>query len=246
MKTVIVTGGSRGIGKAIVKAFAKAGYNVILNYNLSEQSAKEIVKDLADCDGVVEMFKADVTSREEVNQMVEYAVKEFGKIDVVVNNAGISNVGLFQDVSEEDFEKIMNVNLKGAFNVTQEALRANMLNEKNGTIINISSIWGITGGSCEVIYSASKAGLIGMTKALAKELAPSNITVNAVAPGSVATDMIQKQYSKEELEEFVKEEIPMKRLGTPEEIASLVLFLASEEAKYITGQIISPNGGLVV
>ena len=121
-----------------------------------------------------------------------------------------------------------------------------MLNEKNGTIINISSIWGITGGSCEVVYSASKAGLIGMTKALAKELAPSNITVNAVAPGSVATDMILKQYSKEEISEMVENDIPMKRLGTPEEIAAIVLFLASEEAKYITGQVISPNGGLVV
>lgn len=246
MKTVIVTGGSRGIGKAIVTAFANAGYNVVLNYNLSEQSAKNILKDLEGCKGVVEMYKADVTSREEISGMVEYAVKEFGKIDVIVNNAGISNVGLFQDVTDEDFNKIIDVNLKGTFNVTQEALIQNMLKEKSGTIINISSIWGITGGSCEVIYSASKAGVIGMTKALAKELAPSNITVNAVAPGMIGTDMIYKQYTKNEIDDIVKKDIPMGRMGTPEEIAEIVLFLASDSAKFVTGQVISPNGGALV
>ena len=227
MKTVLVTGGSRGIGKAIVYAFANAGYNVLLNYNRSEQSAKDIVNDLKDCTGVVEMFKADVTNREEVNAMVEYAVKEFGGIE------------------EEEWKRVIDVNLTGVFNVTQSALKQGMLSKKDGAIVNISSIWGITGGSCEVAYSASKAGVIGFTKGLAKELAPSNITVNTIAPGAIATDMIVKEYSEKDIE-IIKSEIPMGRLGTPEEIAKLVLYLASDDARYITGQVISPNGGSVI
>lgn len=245
MKTVLVTGGSRGIGKSIVYAFASAGYNVILNYNLSEQSAKDILNDLKDCTGIIEMYKADVSVREEVDAMVEYVVKEFGKIDVVINNAGISHVGLFTELKEDDWQKILNVNLTGVYNVTQTALNQGMLKEKDGAIINISSIWGITGASCEVAYSASKAGVIGLTKALAKELAPSNITVNTIAPGTIATDMMYKTYSAEEVKQMEKE-IPMRRLGTPSEIASLALYLSSDNARYITGQVISPNGGLVI
>lgn len=245
MKTVLVTGGSRGIGKAIVYAFANAGYNVILNYNQSEQSAREIVKDLEDCKGIVEMYKADVSNREEVDAMVEYVAHEFENIDVVVNNAGVSHVGLFQDIEEEDWKRVIDVNLTGVFNVTQSALRQDMLNKKNGTIINISSIWGITGASCEVAYSASKAGVVGFTKGLAKELAPSNITVNTIAPGAIATDMIYKEYSEKDIEEIEKN-IPMGRLGTPIEIANLALYLASDNARYITGQVISPNGGMVI
>ena len=245
MKTVLVTGGSRGIGKAIVYAFANAGYNVILNYNQSEQSAREIVKDLEDCKGIVEMYKADVSNREEVDAMVEYVAHEFENIDVVVNNAGVSHVGLFQDIEEEDWKKVIDVNLTGVFNVTQSALRQDMLNKKNGTIINISSIWGITGASCEVAYSASKAGVVGFTKGLAKEIAPSNITVNTIAPGAIATDMIYKEYSEKDIEEIEKN-IPMGRLGTPVEIANLALYLASDNARYITGQVISPNGGMVI
>ncbi len=245
MKTALVTGGSRGIGKAIVYAFANAGYNVILNYNSSEQSAKEIVKDLADCTGIVEMFKADVSNRDEVDAMVEYAVKEFGGIDVLVNNAGISQVGLFTDLEFEEWSKVLNVNLTGVFNVTQSALRQGMLSKKDGVIINISSIWGITGGSCEVAYSAAKAGVIGLTKSLAKELAPSNITVNAIAPGAIATDMIYKEYSEKDIE-LIEKDIPMGRLGTPIEIANLALYLASDNARYMTGQVLSPNGGSVI
>ena len=245
MKTVIVTGGSRGIGKAIVYAFANAGYNVILNYNQSEQSAKNIVDDLKDCKGVVEMFKADVSKREEVKAMIEYVNKEFGGIDVVVNNAGISHVGLFDEITEEEFRRVIDVNLMGVFNVTQSALKESMLSKKDGVIINISSIWGISGASCEVAYSASKAGVIGLTKGLAKELAPSNITVNAIAPGAIATDMIYKEYSEEEIE-AIEKDIPMGRLGTPIEIANLALYLASDNARYITGQVISPNGGMVI
>ena len=245
MKTVIVTGGSRGIGKAIVYAFANAGYNVILNYNQSEQSAKNIVEDLKECKGIVEMFKADVSRRDEVDAMIEYVNKEFGGIDVVVNNAGISHVGLFDEITEEEFRKVMDVNLMGVFNVTQSALKECMLSKKEGVIINISSIWGISGASCEVAYSASKAGVIGLTKGLAKELAPSNITVNAIAPGAIATDMIYKEYSEQEITQIEKD-IPMGRLGTPVEIANLALYLASDNARYITGQVISPNGGMVI
>ena len=245
MKTVIVTGGSRGIGKAIVYAFANAGYNVILNYNLSEQSARNIVEDLKDCTGIVEMFKADVSKRDEVDSMIEYANKEFGGVDVIVNNAGISHVGLFTDITEEEFRHVIDVNLTGVFNVTQSALNECMLNKKNGTIINISSIWGITGSSCEVAYSASKAGVIGLTKGLAKELAPSNITVNTIAPGAIATDMIYKEYTEEEIS-MIEKDIPMGRLGSPIEIANLALYLASDNARYITGQVISPNGGMVI
>lgn len=245
MKTVIVTGGSRGIGKAIVYAFANAGYNVILNYNQSEQSAKNIVEDLKDCKGVVEMFRADVSKREDVDAMVEYVNKEFGGIDVVVNNAGISHVGLFDEITEEEFRRVLDVNLMGVFNVTQSALKECMLSKKDGVIINISSVWGISGASCEVAYSASKAGVIGLTKGLAKELAPSNITVNAIAPGAIATDMIYKEYSEEEID-TIEKDIPMGRLGTPIEIANLALYLASDNARYITGQVISPNGGMVI
>ena len=245
MKTVLVTGGSRGIGKAIVYAFAKEGYNVILNYNSSDQSARDIVEDLKNCDGVVEMFKADISNRDEVNSMMEYAVKEFGKIDVLVNNAGICNVKLFTEITEQDWENIMQVNLKGVFNVTQAALRYSMIKEKDGSIINISSIDGIAGSSCEVAYSTSKAGVIGFTKALAKELALSNITVNAVAPGAINTDMLRKNYSMEDLA-LTKSMIHMERFGRPEEVAELVMFLAGEGARYITGQVISPNGGLLI
>lgn len=245
MKTVLVTGGSRGIGKAIVYAFAKEGYNVILNYNSSVQSAKNIVEDLKDCPGIVEMYKADVSVRDEVNAMMEYTVREFGKIDVLVNNAGICDVCLFSEMSQEAWNNIMKVNLDGVFNVTQAALRYSMIKEKDGAIINISSIDGVSGSSCEVAYSASKAGVIGLTKALSKELAMSNITVNAVAPGAINTDMLRQNYSKEDLA-LTKSQIPMERFGRAEEVADLVLFLASDKARYITGQVISPNGGLVV
>lgn len=245
MKTVLVTGGAKGIGKAIVYKFADAGYNVILNYNSSFESAKKISKELENCTGIVEPYKADVTSREEVDKMVEYTFKEYGNIDILVNNAGISNICMFQDVDDENFDKIISVNLKGTFNVTQSVLKNGMLQQKQGSIINISSIWGVTGGSCETIYSASKAGVIGLTKALAKELAQSGINVNAVAPGAVKTDMITKNYSKSEIDEFVSE-IPMMRMAEPEEIASTVFFLAQENSRYITGQVISPNGGSVI
>ena len=244
-RTVLVTGAARGIGKKIAEIFAQNGYNVLINYNNSEKMAEVTYKNMQEKGYNVKLFKADVSNREEVIAMVEYCLKEFGAIDVIVNNAGITSTNLFSDITVEKWNRIIDVNLNGTFNVTQEALKRYMLGNKNGAIINISSVDGIVGAACEVAYSASKSAIIGMTKALAKELALSNITVNVVAPGAISTDMLNDNYSEEDLE-IVKEEIPMKRFGTTEEIANLVCFLASDKARYITGQVISPNGGSVI
>ena len=176
--------------------------------------------------------------------MIEFCVSRFDSIDVLVNNSGICEYKLFTDITNEDFINMLNVNVIGNFNITQSALKHYMLNKKDGVIINISSIWGMVGASLEVNYSTSKAAIIGMSKALAKELAPSNIRVNVVAPGAIKTDMM-KDLSKEDIEEFRKE-IPLERIGEVEDISGVVLFLASDKATYITGQVISPNGGIVI
>ena len=176
--------------------------------------------------------------------MVDYVIGTFGNIDVLINNAGISEYKLFTDITQEDMEKMVNVNILGVFNTTQSVLKKSMLSRKDGTIINISSIWGMVGASLEVAYSTTKAAIIGMSKALAKELAPWNITVDVVAPGAISTDMISS-LSKEDLE-VLKEEIPLGKIGNVEDVAASVKFLASYEARYITGQVISPNGGLVI
>ena len=235
MKTVLVTGAAKGIGKEIAVKFAKNGYNVFVSYNTSIDKALELAEKYDN----ITVIKADVTKKDELLNLIN----QVGEIDILVNNAGISDIKLFTDVTDEDFEKMMNVNFKSAFCLSQMVLPY-MINKKNGRIINISSIWGICGASCEVLYSASKAALIGMTKALAKELAPSGITVNAVAPGVIKTDMM-KCFTEEEIKD-IEYDIPLGRMGTPEEIAETVFFLASENASYITGQVISPNGGYVV
>lgn len=239
MKNVLVTGGSRGIGKAIVCKFAEEGYNVLLNYNKSETNANEISSKYPN----VKIFRADISNRDDVEAMYRYSKEVFGDINIVVNNAGVSNVNLFQDVAIEEWNRVIGVNLTGAFNVTQVFL-PDMLSKKSGNIINISSIWGMVGASCEVIYSASKAGIIGLTKALAKEVGPSNINVNCIAPGPIMTDMISS-YSLEELDKLT-EETPLKRIGSSEDIANITFFLASDEASYFTGQVLSPNGGWVI
>lgn len=244
-KTVVVTGGARGIGKEIVKKFAQKGYNVLINYNKSSKMAELLCLDMQKQGYNVKTYKANISIRDEVNGMIKYCLDEFKSIDVVVNNAGITDTNIFTDISETKWNEIIDTNLNGVFNVTQEALKKYMISKKEGAIINISSIDGISGASCEVAYSASKAAIIGMTKALAKELAMSNITVNAIAPGAIITDMLEDNYTEEDLE-IVKEEIPMKRFGRPEEIAELVYFIASDKARYITGQVISPNGGSVI
>ncbi len=241
MKTVIVTGGSRGIGEAIVRLLAEKDYNIILNYNKSEEKAKQIQNELKQKGKNIEIFKADVSKREEVKKLILFTIEKFKIIDVLINNAGISQTKLFTDISDEEWNNMVQTNLNSVFYCTQEVLPT-MINNKNGCIINISSIWGITGASCEVSYSVAKAGIDGMTKALAKELGPSNIRVNSIAPGIIDTDM-NKEYTKEEIEE-IKNEIPLGRIGKAIDVARCVNWLVEDE--YTTGQIISPNGGWLI
>lgn len=238
MKTVIVTGGSRGIGAAIVEELASNNYNIVLNYNNSEQSAKQIQNELQENGINIEIFKADVSKRDEVKELIDFTIKKYNNIDVLINNAGIDQIKLFMDTTDEDWKNIIQTNLTSVFYCSQEVLK-NMIHNKNGCIINISSIWGITGASCEVAYSASKAAIDGMTKALAKEMGPSNIRINSIAPGFVETDM-NKNIPEEEIEE-IKNEIPLGRISKPEEITKSIKWLIEDE--YVTGQIISVNGG---
>lgn len=241
MKTIIVTGGSRGIGASIVKELANKDYNIVLNYNNSEKQAKQIQKELLEKNIKIEIFKADVSKREDVKDLVKFALEKFKTIDVLINNAGIDQVKMFMDITDEDWNKMIQTNLNSVFYCTQEVLPT-MIHNKNGNIINISSIWGITGASCEVHYSVAKAGIDGMTKALAKELGPSNIRVNSIAPGAILTDM-NSGYTNEEIKDM-ESQIPLGRLGNSIEIAKCVNWLI--EDNYTTGQIISPNGGWVI
>ena len=242
-RTVLVTGASRGIGKSIATLFAENNYNVLINYNKSEEEAMDLYNSLKSKGYSVDVYKADVSKKEEVNMMINYCIGKFEKIDVLINNAGISKTNLFTDISYEEWDEVMATNLNGVFYTTKKALQY-MIPEMSGKIINISSIWGMVGGSFEVHYSASKAAVIGMTKALAKELGPSNIQVNCIAPGVIQTDMLNN-VSQETLE-MLREETPLMKLGTVEDIAHTALFLASENANFITGQVISPNGGFVI
>ena len=237
-KVVLVTGGSRGIGAEIVKLLAKSGHTVILNYNKSEDCAKSVENELKNLGYTVDIFKADVSKKEEAESLIKFVLEKYGRIDVLVNNAGISQTKLFTDITDEDWQNMMDNNLNSAFYCTRETVK-NMIHNKQGLIINMSSIWGVTGASCEVHYSTAKAGLIGFTKALAKELGPSNIRVNAIAPGIIDTDMC-KEYSAEEKEK-IKEEIPLERIGTAENIAKCVKWLIEDD--YVTGEVISINGG---
>ena len=240
-KIAIVTGASRGIGREIAKELAESGITVIANYNKSEEEAKKLQQELEEQNFKLEIFKADVSKREDVKKLVEYTIEKHGKIDILINNAGISEYKLFTDETDEDWNKLINTNLYSAFAMSQEVI-PNMVHNKKGCIINISSIWGIVGGSLEVLYSISKAGLDGMTKALAKELGPSNIRVNSIAPGMINTKMNSK-FTEKEIEE-IKEEIPLERLGDPQDIAKCIKWLIDDN--YTTGQVISINGGWVI
>lgn len=237
----IVTGGAKGIGKAIVEMLAKKGIKVVLNYRNSEEQAKSVKEELKNQGYEVEICKADVSKREEVQKLVDFTHNTFGQIDLLVNNAGIDKWQLFTDITDENWNEMISNNLNSVFYMSQEAVK-DMIKNKTGCIINISSIWGITGASCEVAYSVTKAAIDGLTKSLAKELAPSGIRVNSVAPGAIMTDM-NKNLTKDEIED-VNEQIPLGKFGKPEDIAKCVSWLVEDE--YTTGQVISPNGGWVI
>lgn len=242
-KTAIVTGGARGIGRAICIALAKSGANVVTCYARSAEACEETIRMVEEC-GVKGMcVKADVSNLEEITAMVDTVKKEFGTIDILVNNAGITKDNLIMGVSEEDFDAVIDTNLKGAFLFTK-ALSRTMLKQKGGRIINISSIVGVRGNAGQTNYAASKAGLIGLTKSVAKELGAKGITCNAVAPGFIETDMTASL--PDSVKEATLASIPMKRLGQAEDVANLVAFLASDEAAYITGQVICVDGGMAV
>lgn len=242
-RTVLITGASRGIGRATALAFAKEGYNVLVNYRTHEQDARELRDELRALHASAEMVYADVSKRGEVDEMFAYAREAFSRVDVLVNNAGVAQQKLFSDITESDWDRMFDINIKGMFHCAQAAL-GQMISEKRGKIVNVSSIWGIAGASCEVHYSASKAAVIGFTKALAKEVGPSGIQVNCVAPGVVETQM--NAALDTDTKEGLKEETPLGCIGEPDDIAQAILFLAEEKSKFITGQVISPNGGIVI
>lgn len=238
MKTVLITGGSRGIGRSMVEAFANAGYAVAFTYKNSENEAKS----LAESTGTLAIC-ADSAVEADVSSAVSQTIEQFGKIDCLINNSGISSFSLFTDLTLEEWNNTLAVNLTGAF-LYSRAVAKDMISRKSGRIINITSMWGIVGSSCEVHYSASKAGLIGMTKAMAKELGPSGITVNAIAPGLIETDM-NKSLSEDDIAEVI-DATPVMKIGVPSDVAKAALFLASDEASFITGDVINVSGGYVM
>jgi len=240
-KVAIVTGASRGIGRAIALILAHYGASVVVNYCGSKEKAEEVVEEIITKGGTATAYQADVADFDAVKTMFADVIKQYGKLDILVNNAGITRDNLILKMSEEEFDGVINTNLKGVFNCLKQASRI-MLKQKSGRIINISSISGVCGNAGQVNYSASKAGVIGMTKSLAKELGSRGITVNAVAPGYIKTDMTA--VLSDDLKEKISELIPLKRLGEVEDIAETVAFLASEKASYITGQTIQVDGGM--
>lgn len=244
MKTVLVTGGSRGIGAAVAVAFAQRGCAVALSYNKSKEKAEKLGKIISQSYSVPCLtIECDVSKRESAEEMFSLAAENLGGVDVLVNNAGISLEKLITDTAEQEWRELMGVNLDGVFFCSRLALPY-MISQKSGAIINISSMWGQTGASCEVAYSASKAGVIGFTKALAKEVAPSGVRVNCIAPGVIMTDMMSS-FDKNTLREL-REETPLGKLGTPKNIADAAVFLASPQAEYITGQVLGVNGGFII
>ena len=245
MKTAIVTGASRGIGAACAVTLAKHGYNIILGYKESAERAQQLRDIIISSYGVgAEAIQADVSDSFQAKKLIEAAAHDFGcTVDVLVNNAGVAQQKLFTDITDEDWSNMIGTNLTGAFNCSREAAKY-MISQKSGVIINISSMWGQVGASCEVHYSAAKAGLIGMTKALAKELALSNVRVNCICPGVVMTDMMTD--FDEETIRSLQEETPLQRLGKPKDIADMVEYLASDKGAFITGQIFGINGGFVI
>lgn len=240
-KIVLVTGAGRGIGASIAKRFASEGAEVIVNYSGNDEAAQKTVDEITATGGQAQKYKCSVNDSESVKVMIDEIIKKFGRIDILVNNAGITKDGLMLRMTDEDFDRVIDVNLKGTFNCTKYVSKY-MLKQKSGKIINISSVVGLSGNAGQVNYSASKAGIIGITKSAAKELSSRGITVNAVAPGYVDTDMT-KVLSDNIRNEILKN-IPLQRMGNVEDISNCVAFLASEDASYITGQVISVDGGM--
>lgn len=242
-KVALVTGGTRGIGRKIAEKFAENGYNLVLSYVSSNVDLEVIKEAFKKYNNSVLILKADVSKYEECENLVKEAINKFGKVDVLVNNAGITKDGLIAIMKEENFSKVIDVNLKGTFNMCRN-LVPYMMKNKSGNIVNISSVVGIVGNAGQSNYAASKAGVIGFSKALAKELAGRNIRVNAVAPGFIDTDMTSILSDK--VKENIYSQIPLKRMGKAKEVANVVYFLSSEESSYITGQVINVDGGMVM
>lgn len=240
-KIALVTGAGRGIGRQIALKLAEQGITVIVNYNGSEEAAESVVNKITESGGRAKAIKCNVSDYKETEEMIASIVKEFGRLDILVNNAGITADNLMVRMTEEDFDKVININLKGAFNTIKHVNRQ-MIKQRYGRIVNISSVVGVTGNAGQANYAASKAGIIGLTKSAARELASRNVTVNAVAPGFIQTEMTDKL--PENVKEQMQSQIPLKRLGTTEDIAAAVSFLISEDASYITGQVIEVNGGM--
>ena len=237
-KIIIITGASRGIGREIAKTLAREGYTIIANYNKSEKEAQKLKKELQEENKEIDIYKANIANEEETQEMIKYVIKKYKKIDVLINNAGIDKIQLVTEVTKKDWDEIINTNLYGTFYISQQAAK-NMIQNKQGKIINISSIWGQIGASMEVVYSISKAGVDGLTKALAKELGPSGIQVNSIAPGFIKTEM-NSNFNEQEINE-IKDEIPLQKLGECTDIAKCLKWLI--EDNYVTGQVIAINGG---
>ena len=237
-KIIVVTGASRGIGREIAKTLSRENNKVIACYNNSEKEATILKEELEKENKKIDIIKGDISKREDCKKIVEYVINKYKKIDVLINNAGISTYNLFTDITDEEWNRTINTNLNSVFYMSQETVKY-MIKQKEGSIINISSIWGIVGASCEVAYSVSKAGIDGMTKALAKELGPSNIRVNSIAPGLIDTGM-NNDLTKEELDNIINE-TPLCKIGKPEDIAKCIKWLVEDE--FTTGQVISINGG---
>lgn len=242
-KSAIITGGSRGIGAAVALSLAKEGYSIAITYKERTGDAESVVRSAKEYGVNAIAFRSDVKSFKSAHEIADTAIKEFGQIDVLINNAAVASSSLFTDLSLEQWNEIINTNLTGCYNFCHAVL-PHMIRRHSGSIINISSMWGQVGASCEVAYSAAKAGVIGLTKALAKEVGLSGIRVNAIAPGVIKTEMLN-EYTEDDLN-ALKDETPLYRLGTPQDIADTAVFLAGEKASFITGQIIGVNGGFVI
>ena len=241
-KVAVITGGTRGIGKAIAKIFAQNGYNLVINYVSENTDIESLEKEIKNNNEIL-FVRANVSKFDEAENLIKNAIERFGKIDVLVNNAGITRDNLILRMKEEDFDSVISTNLKGTFNVTKNAV-SYMMKKRTGKIVNISSVVGVSGNAGQCNYAASKAGIIGFTKSIAKELASRGILANCIAPGFIGTDMTE--VLSDAVKENINNQIPLKRMGSPEEIAKAVYFLGGEENTYITGQVLNVDGGMIM